>query len=217
MILDKFKRLLIFLLFTSSWLWAEPVGASEKSSGELSDFAIFLGPWTGTTTGTATEYLDVKMSGGFIIDSEIQIARGAIGFYYGFGLIHCPVYLYGEDGCNAESGHDYVDDSWGFTYGYAVFALYNAELQPFIGLGGNSFDNFPDDMNLTTFVMGANIDIRLGSKRVKSTDVAFELGPMIRLKYIAELGLFSDERKKVKYEGYYINHVFALNLGIAIW
>jgi len=43
------------------------------------------------------------------------------------------------------------------------------------------------------------------------------LGGMLRLKYIAEFGSFSDKYKDVEHENYYINHIFSISIGIAIW
>ena len=221
MILNKLKCLMIILL-ASACLWAEPTYASGKSSDSepdiWSDLAVFFGSWAGTTTGSTNEYLDVRMGTPFIIDFELQLVGVAVGFYYGFGLIHSMPYLY--DGA-ALTEHDRdsetTDESLGLTLGYAVFNTSYVELQPFIGFGGNSFNNGRDDMDFSTFIMGGNIDVRLGSNDVSSTDVAFGLGFMLRLKYIAEFGSFSDKYRDVKYEDYYINHIFAISLGIAIW
>ena len=233
MILNKLKHLLI-LLVASACLWTEPAYASGNSSDNdpdyWTDLAVFFGSWTGTTTGSVNEYVDVKMGFPFLLDIELQLTRVAIGFYYGFGLIHSLTYLY-EEGALTEDDRksETTDESMGLTLGYAVFNTPYVELQPFIGVGGNYFNNGLDDMVFTTFVAGGNVDIRLGANRVKSTDVAFELGFMLRLKYIAEFGSFSDKfytgavsdgshySVKVERNGSYINHIFAISLGIAIW
>lgn len=222
MILDKFKSLLIFLLLASACLWAEPVDASGKSSDSnpyyLSNLAIFFGSWMGTTTGAVNKYLDVKMGRPFIVDLELQISRGAVGFYYGWGLIHSFPYLYDQGFFTEEDRKmEQTDDTWGLTYGYAVIANSYFELQPFIGGGGNSFNNGRDDMYFGTFILGGNIDIRLGYSHRQTSDVAFELGLMLRIKYIAEFGSFSDKYADYKYEDYYINHIFAISIGLAIW
>ena len=233
MILNKFKSLLAILLLASTCLWAEPVGTSGKSSDDERsywiDIALFFGSWVGTTTGDVNKYLDVRMGFPFIIDFELQLSRVAVGFYYGWGLIHSFPYLY-DDGFFTEYDRDNeaTDESLGLTLGYAVFNTSYVELQPFIGFGGNYFNNGRDDMSFGTFIMGGNIDIRLGANHVKSTDVAFELGFMLRLKYIAEFGSYSDKyytgensdglyySVEVKQNGNYINHIFAICLGIAI-
>ena len=98
MILNKFKSLLAILLLASTCLWAEPIGTSGKSSDDERsywiDIALFFGSWVGTTTGDVNKYLDVKMGFPFIIDFELQLSRVAVGFYYGWGLIHSLPYLY---------------------------------------------------------------------------------------------------------------------------
>ena len=219
MIQDKLKCLLI-LLVASACLFAKPANASGSDSDQYysGDIAIFLGTWAGTTTGAVNDYLDVKMGTPLLLDFELQLSRVALGFYYGFGLIHSFPYLY-DEGALAEYDRDNeeTDESMGLTLGYAVFASRYFELQPFIGWGGNYFNNGVDDKHFSTFIMGGNIDVRMGSSHVKSTDVAFGLGGMLRLKYIAEFGSFSDKYKDVEHEGYYINHIFAISIGIGIW
>jgi len=221
MILNKFKSLLAILLLASTCLWAEPIGTSGKSSDDEQsywiDIALFFGSWVGTTTGDVNKYLDVKMGFPFIIDFELQLSRVAVGFYYGWGLIHSLPYLY--DGvCFTEydRSHEETDESLGLTLGYAVFNSRYVELQPFIGFGGNIFNNGNDDMDFSTFIMGGNVDIRFDSNRINAGEIAFNLGLMLRLKYIAEFGSFSDKYRDVKHENYYINHIFAISLGIAI-
>lgn len=219
MIQDKLKCLLI-LLVASACLFAKPANASGSDSDQYysGDIAIFLGTWAGTTTGAVNDYLDVRMGVPILLDFELQLSRVALGFYYGFGLIHSFPYLYDEGGLTEyDRDNEETDESLGLTLGYAVFASRYLELQPFIGCGGNIFNNGLDDKNFSTFILGGNIDIRMGANHVKSTDVAFELGFMLRLKYIAEFGSFSDKYKDREYEDYYINHVFAISLGIAIW
>ena len=105
----------------------------------------------------------------------------AVGFYYGFGLIHSMPYLYdGVALTEYDRDNEETDESMGLTLGYAVFTTPYLELQPFIGFGGNYFNNGLDDMDFSMFVTGGNVDIRLGANHVKSTDVAFELGFMLR-------------------------------------
>lgn len=223
MIQDKLKRLLLFILVASTCLWAESADAPGNCSSDRDDyywcdFAVFFGSWVGTTTGSANKHVDVKMGTPFLLDFELQLSRLAIGFYYGFGLIHSMPYLYdGVALTEDDRDEEETDESMGLTLGYAVLATPYVELQPFIGFGGIYFNNGLDDMDFSTFIMGGNVDIRLGSNRVKSTDVAFELGFMLRLKYIAEFGSFSDKYKDVEHEGYYINHIFAISIGIGIW
>ena len=234
MILNKLKSLLICILVASACLWTEPAYASGNGSDSEPDYwadlAVFFGTWTGTTTGDVNKYIDVKMGFPFLLDFELQLSRVAVGFYYGFGLIHSMSYLYDgvsltEDDRNSEE----TDESMGLTLGYAVFNTSYVELQPFIGFGGNYFNNGLDDMSFSIFIVGGNVDVRLGANRVKSTDVAFELGFMLRLKYIAEIGSFSDKyytdavvdgshrSVEVKKKGNFINHIFAVSIGIAIW
>ena len=221
MILNKFKSLLIFLLIAANCLWADPAGTSGKSSdsdqSRWSNFALFFGSWVGTTTGDVNKYLDVKMGFPFIIDFELQLSRVAVGFYYGWGLIHSFPYLY-DDGYFTEYDRDNeaTDESLGLTLGYAVFNTRFVELQPFIGIGGNIFNNGADDMQFSTFIMGGNVDFRFDSGYINAGEIGFNLGLMLRLKYIAEFGSFSDKYRDVKYENYYINHIFAVSLGIAI-
>ena len=220
MIQDKFKRLLLFTLVASACLFAKPAYASESDSdsGYWFDMAVFLGSWAGTTTGAVNDYLDVRMGVPILLYFELQFSRVALGFYYGFGLIHSFPYLYDEGGLTEyDRDNEESDESLGLTFGYAVFTSRYLELQPFIGCGGNIFNNGLDDKDFSTFILGGNIDIRMESKHVKSTDVAFELGLMLRLKYIAEFGSFSDKHKDVEYEDYYINHIFSISIGIAIW
>ena len=234
MILSKLKYLQAFILIASACLCAEPVYASGNSSDSDPDYwvdlAVFIGPWAGTTTGSANKYLDVRMGTPLLLDFELQLSRVAVGFYYGFGLIHSMPYLYdGVALTEDDRDKEETDESLGLTLGYAVFNTSYVELQPFIGFGGNYFNNGRDDMSFGTFIMGGNIDIRLGANHVKSTDVAFELGFMLRLKYIAEFGSYSDKyyteaivdgwhrSVEVKQKGYFINHIFAISLGIAIW
>ena len=223
MILSKLKYLLAFILVASTCLWADPgytPGNCSSDSDEYywCDLAVFIGPWAGTTTGSANKYLDVRMGTPLLLDFELQLSRVAVGFYYGFGLIHSMPYLYdGVALTEYDRDNEETDESMGLTLGYAVFTTPYLELQPFIGFGGNYFNNGLDDMDFSMFVTGGNIDIRLGANHVKSTDVAFELGFMLRLKYIAELGSFSNTYNDIKYKGYYINHIFAICLGIAIW
>lgn len=234
MIQDKLKRLLLFILVASTCLWAESADASGNSSDSDPDYwvdlAVFIGPWAGTTTGPANKYFDVRMGTPFLLDFELQLSRVAVGFYYGFGLIHSMPYLYdGVALTEDDRDKEETDESLGLTLGYAVFNTSYVELQPFIGFGGNYFNNGRDDMSFGIFIMGGNIDIRLGANHVKSTDVAFELGFMLRLKYIAEFGSYSDKyytgensdglyySVEVKQNGNYINHIFAICLGIAIW
>jgi len=222
MILDKLKGLLISILVASACLWAGPADAPGNSSDSDSDYwvdlAVFFGSWAGTTTGSVNKYLDVKMGVPLLFDFELQLSRVAIGFYYGFGLIHSLPYLYdGVALTENDRDKEETDESLGLTLGYAVFNTPYFELQPFIGFGGNYFNNGLDDKHFSTFIMGGNVDIRLGANHVKSTDVAFELGFMLRLKYIAEFGSFSDKYKDHEYEDNYINHIFAISLGIAIW
>ncbi|ACX76641.1 hypothetical protein Fisuc_3061 [Fibrobacter succinogenes subsp. succinogenes S85] len=221
MILNKFKSLLAILLLASTCLWAEPVGTSGKSSDDERsywiDIALFFGSWVGTTTGDVNKYLDVRMGFPFIIDFELQLSRVAVGFYYGWGLIHSLPYLY--DGvCFTEydRSHEETDESLGLTLGYAVFNSRYVELQPFIGFGGNIFNNGNDDMDFSTFIMGGNVDFRFDSGYINAGEIGFNLGLMLRLKYIAEFGSFSDKYRDVKHENYYINHIFAISLGIAI-
>ena len=221
MILNKFKSLLAILLLASTCLWAEPVSAPAKSSGQdqtyWTDIALFVGMWAGTTTGAVNKYLDVRMGFPLLLDFELQISRGAVGFYYGWGLIHSFSYLYDEGFFTEYDRKDEgTDDSWGLTYGYAVFTSRYLELQPFIGLGVNFFNNGRDDLYFGTFIMGGNVDIRFDSNRINAGEIAFNLGLMLRLKYIAEFGSFSDKYRDVKHENYYINHIFAISLGIAI-
>jgi len=221
MVQNKLKCLLIFLV-ASACLYAKPAYASGNSSDSEDyywcDVAVFFGSWVGTTTGSVNKYLDVKMGFPLLLDFELQLSRWAVGFYYGFGLIHSFPYLY-DLGALTENDRnkEETDESLGATLGYAVFASSYLELQPFIGWGANFFNNGLDDKSFSTFIMGTNIDIRMGSSRVKSTDVAFELGGMLRLKYIAEFGSFSDKYKDVEHENYYINHIFSISIGIAIW
>ena len=219
MIQNKLKCLLILLVASAS-LFAKPAYASGSDSDQYysGDIAIFLGTWAGTTTGVVNDYLDVKMGTPLLLDFELQLSRVALGFYYGFGLIHSFPYLY-DEGALAEYDRDNeeTDESMGLTLGYAVFASRYFELQPFIGCGGNIFNNGLDDKDFSTFILGGNIDIRMGANHVKSTDVAFGLGGMLRLKYIAEFGSFSDKYKDVEHEDYYINHIFAISIGIGIW
>lgn len=221
MILDKFKSLLICLLIAASCLWAEPVGASAKSSdserNRWSNLALFFGSWVGTTTGAVNKYLDVKMGFPFIIDFELQLSRVAVGFYYGWGLIHSLPYLYeGVSLTEDYRDHEETDESLGVTFGYAVFTSRYVELQPFIGFGGNFFNNGADDKEFSTFILGGNVDIRFDSNYINAGEVGFNLGLMLRFKYIAEFGSFSDKYRDVKYENYYINHIFAISIGIAI-
>ncbi len=221
MILYKFKSLLTILLLASTSLWAEPVSTPAKSSGQdqtyWTDIALFVGTWVGTTTGAVNKYLDVRMGFPLLLDFELQISRGAVGFYYGWGLIHSFSYLY-DEGFFTEYDRkvEGTDDSWGLTYGYTVFTSHYLELQPFIGLGVNFFNNGRDDLYFGTFIMGGNVDIRFDSNRINAGEIAFNLGLMLRLKYIAEFGSFSDKYRDVKHENYYINHIFAISLGIAI-
>ena len=216
MILNKFKSLLAILLLASTCLWAEPVGASGNSSDDERsywiDIALFFGSWVGTTTGDVN-----KMGFPFIIDFELQLSRVAVGFYYGWGLIHSFPYLY-DDGYFTEYDRDNeaTDESLGLTLGYAVFNTRYVELQPFIGIGENIFNNGADDMQFSTFIMGGNVDFRFDSGYINAGEIGFNLGLMLRLKYIAEFGSFSDKYRDVKYENYYINHIFAISLGIAI-
>lgn len=235
MIQDKLKRLLFFILVASTCLWAESADAPGNCSSDSDeyywcDLAVFFGSWAGTTTGSANKYLDVRLGAPFILDFELQLSRVAVGFYYGFGLIHSMPYLYdGVALTEDDRDNEETDESMGITLGYAVFTTPYLELQPFVGFGGNYFNNGLDDMVFSTFVTGGNIDIRLGANHVKSTDVAFELGFMLRLKYIAEFGSYSDKyyteaiadgwhrSVEVKQNGYFINHIFAISLGIAIW
>ena len=221
MILDKFKSLLIFLLIAANCLWAEPAGASGKSSdsdqSRWSNLALFFGSWVGTTTGAVNKYIDVRMGFPFIIDFELQLSRVAVGFYYGWGLIHSLPYLY--DGVCFTEYDRYIeatDESLGLTLGYAVFNSRYVELQPFIGFGENFFNNGRDDMDFSTFILGGNVDFRFDSGYINAGDIGFNLGLMLRLKYIAEFGSFSDKYRDVKHENYYINHIFAISLGIAI-
>lgn len=221
MILDKFKSLLIFLLIAANCLWAEPAGTSGKSSdsdqSRWSNFALFFGSWVGTTTGAVNKYLDVKMGFPFIIDFELQLSGGALGFYYGWGLKHSFSYLY-DEGYFTENDRnkEETDESLGITFGYAVFTSRYVELQPFIGFGGNFFNNGRDDMDFSTFILGGNVDFRFDSGYINAGEIGFNLGLMLRLKYIAEFGSFSDKYRDVKHENYYINHIFAISLGIAI-
>ena len=71
MILNKLKHLLI-LLVASVCLWTEPAYASGNSSDNdpdyWTDLAVFFGSWTGTTTGSVNEYVDVKMGFPFLLD-----------------------------------------------------------------------------------------------------------------------------------------------------
>lgn len=222
MILNKFKGLLFFILVASACLFAKPAYASGNSSNSDPDYwvdlAVFFGSWAGTTTGAVNDYLDVKMGVPLILDFELQLSRVAVGFYYSFGLIHRMPYLYdGAALTEYDRDNEETDESMGLTLGYAVFNTSYLELQPFIGFGGNYFNNGLDDMVFSTFVTGGNVDIRLGANHVKSTDVAFELGFMLRLKYIAEFGSFSDKYKDVEHKDYFINHIFAISIGIAIW
>lgn len=71
-------------------------------------------------------------------------------------------------------------------------------------------------MQFSTFIMGGNVDFRFDSRYINAGEIGFNLGLMLRLKYIAEFGSFSDKYRDVKYENYYINHIFAVSLGIAI-
>ncbi len=221
MILDKFKSLLIFLLIAANCLWAEPAGASGKSSDDERsywiDIALFFGSWVGTTTGDVNKYLDVRMGFPFIIDFELQLSGGALGFYYGWGLKHSFSYLY-DEGYFTENDRnkEETDESLGITFGYAVFTSRYVELQPFIGFGGNFFNNGRDDMDFSTFILGGNVDFRFDSGYINAGEIGFNLGLMLRLKYIAEFGSFSDKYRDVKHENYYINHIFAISLGIAI-
>ena len=109
-----------------------------------------------------------------------------------------------------------TDESLGLTLGYAVFNTRFVELQPFIGIVENIFNNGADDMQFSTFIMGGNVDFRFDSGYINAGEIGFNLGLMLRLKYIAEFGSFSDKYRDVKYENYYINHIFAISLGIAI-
>ena len=65
MILYKFKSLLAILLLASTCLWAEPVSAPAKSSGQdqtyWTDIALFVGTWAGTTTGAVNRDLSVRL------------------------------------------------------------------------------------------------------------------------------------------------------------
>ncbi len=232
MIPNNLTGLLIFLV-ASACLFAKPANASGSDSDQYysGDIAVFFGSWAGTTTGSVNKHVDVRMGTPLLLDFELQLSRVALGFYYGFGLIHSMPYLYdGVALTEYDRDNEETDESMGLTLGYAVFASRYFELQPFIGFGGIYFNNGLDDMDFSTFIMGGNVDIRMGSKHVKSTDVAFELGFMLRLKYIAEFGSFSDkyystgvssdglhysveEEKK----GYFINHIFAISIGIGIW
>lgn len=184
---------------------------------------VYLGKWLGFMSGEATDYLNDEMGSSFIFEGEIQFWRIALGFFWSYGLVTTPKY-----DVNYSLWDEYEDELMGFTLGVTVFDSRFLKVTPFIGIGNYSLMTM-DVEDESEFLFGLNIDSHLLAT-TPSRIGGISSGLNLRFKYMAQVGEFSDNEacvsasncltssaKTEELGGSFINHTFALELGLILW
>ncbi len=173
---------------------------------------IYAMKWVGFLSGDAAKYLNDKMGDDdLFLEAEIRYKRFSVSGFFSYGLVVEPNYkeVLMEDEADAE------DESIGLTLGFTVFDSRFLRATPFIGIGSTTMLDV-DGVIEPEWILGLDGDIRLLAskpRRIGGLSVAM----LIRAKYMAQIGHFSDDKVDKPVEGTLVNHTFALGIGIDLW
>jgi hypothetical protein len=165
--------------------------------------------WTGFMSGDIMDVAEDKMGSAFMADVTMRIWRLSLNAFLAWGLITEPK-LYDEDAYWSES----EDESIGLTIGFTAFDSRYLRVEPFLGFGASYF--MGDELASDDFVLGCNADFRFWASkpaRMGAISVAFDL----RLKYMFQLGTFSDYNLTDESDWSANRHTFAIGLGVELW
>ena len=165
--------------------------------------------WTGFMTGDVADVADVEMGTPFMADVTMRIWRISLNAFLAWGMITKPQY-YNVDTYWDES----EDESVGFTLGFTALDSRYLRIEPFLGFGASYF--MDAELASDDFVLGCNADFRFWAAkpvRMGALSVALDL----RLKYMLQLGTFSDYNLTDESDWSANRHTFAIGLGVELW
>ena len=185
---------------------------------------IFAGMWAGFFMGEFTDHFDTEMGSSLMLEASLQVRRISLNAYMNYGFINTPkdyTYRWGE----------YEDESLGLSLGFTAYDSRWLKAEPFVGVGVYNFSSTERADESTVFLLGANADVRLlASKPNRIGGISFAL--VARFKYMMQIGSFYEylgtsenynEAKggwvdeSLEIDAGFVNHQFALSLGLYLW
>ena len=167
--------------------------------------------WTGVMSGDIMDVADEKMGSAFMADVTMRVWRLSLNAFWGFGMITEPKDIPEDAFWSGES----EDESMGLTLGFTALDSRYLRIEPFLGFGASYFmsgyDFASDD-----FILGCNADFRFWASKpvhMGALSVALDL----RMKYMLQLGTFSDYNLTDSDDWSVNRHTFAIGLGVELW
>lgn len=171
---------------------------------------IYAMKWVGFLSGDAAKYLNDKMGDDdLFLEAEIRYKRFSVSGFFSYGLVLEPNYK------DVWQDDEDEDESIGLTLGFTVFDSRFLRATPFIGIGSTTMLE-ADEVIEPEWILGLDGDIRLLASKPRKIG-GLSVAVLIRAKYMAQIGHFSDDEVDKPVNGTLVNHTFALGIGVNLW